>query len=120
MRAKLIGLLAGISTLLVGIGIQTAPATAQGFEFEFGDRGPRLERRDYYDRRYDRREGRRYERSSCSPRQALGAATRFLDDPYINSENRNYYYIDGYGKRGGARGRPDSVIITKAPGCPRV
>ncbi|MCJ9751203.1 hypothetical protein MOV61_10805 [Neorhizobium sp. BETTINA12A] len=120
MRAKLIGLLAGMSTVLVGVGIQPAPASAQGFEFEFGERGPRMERRYYDDRRYERREERRYERSGCGPREAVAAASRYLNDPYINTENRNYYYIDGYGKRGGARNRPDSVMISKAPGCPRV
>ncbi|CAN7620624.1 hypothetical protein [Neorhizobium tomejilense] len=119
MKAKQFGLLAGMSALLVGVSIQPAPATAQGFEFEFGERGMRIERPDGYDRRYDRRE-RRYERSGCGPREALGAASRYLDDPYINAENRRYYYIDGYGKRGGGRGRPDSVMISKAPGCPRV
>jgi hypothetical protein len=120
MKAKQLGMLAGISALLVGISIQPAPATAQGFELEFGERGMRIERPDNYDRRYDRRERRRYERSGCGPREAVSAASRYLNDPYINAENRNYYYIDGYGKRGGARNRPDSVMISKAPGCPRV
>ncbi|UIK08736.1 hypothetical protein [Neorhizobium galegae] len=124
MKAKQFGLLAGMSALLVGISIQPAPATAQGFELEFGERGMRIERPDGYDRRHDRRYDRRYERrserSGCGPREALGAASRYLDDPAINAENRRYYSIDGYGKRGGGRGRPDSVMISKAPGCPRV
>ncbi|WP_152564498.1 hypothetical protein [Neorhizobium vignae] len=124
MKAKQLGLLAGISALLVGISIQPVPASAQGFEFEFGERGMRIERPDYYERRYDRRyerrEERRYDRRGCSPRAALAAASRHLDDPYITATNRNYYYIAGYGKRGGARGRPDSVQISRAPGCQRV
>ena len=115
MKTKQLGLLAGISALLVGISIQPVPATAQGFEFEFGERGMRIERPDGYDRRYDRR----YERSGCGPREALAAASRHLDDPYISRANRNYYFIGGYGKRGGSRGHPDSVIISRAPGCPR-
>jgi len=119
MRAKLIGPMAAVSTVLVGLSIQPAPATAQGFEFEFGDRGPRMERRYYDDRRYDRREERRNDRYGCSPREALAAASRYLNDPYINSQNRNYYFIDGYGKRGGARNRLDSVVISRAPGCER-
>ncbi|WP_172745819.1 hypothetical protein [Neorhizobium sp. T7_12] len=122
MKAKQFGLLAGISALLVGVSIQPAPATAQGFEFEFGERGMRIERPDYYDRRYDRRYERRDERRydrGCSPRAALNAASRYLDDPYITATNRNYYFIAGYGKRGGNRGRSDSVIISRAPGCSR-
>uniref|UniRef100_UPI003100FFC0 hypothetical protein n=1 Tax=Neorhizobium sp. EC2-8 TaxID=3129230 RepID=UPI003100FFC0 len=119
MKAKKIGFLAGISTLLLGIGVQPAPVAAQGVEFQFGERGVRVERPDYYNRRYDRREDRRYDRYGCSPREALAAASRYLNDPYINSQNRNYYFIDGYGKRGGARNRLDSVVISRAPGCER-
>ncbi|CAN7615896.1 hypothetical protein [Neorhizobium sp. LjRoot104] len=129
MKTTKSGLLATILALLTSFGVPSAPATAQGFEFEFGERGVRVERPDDYDRRYyrrddyDRRHYRRddrRDRPGCSPRAALSAASRHLNDPFINAENRSYYYIGGYGKRGGARGRVDSVIISKAPGCPRV
>jgi hypothetical protein len=119
MNEKKLRLLAGLSVLLVGIGIQSSPVAAQGVEFQFGEGGVRIERPGGYDRRYDRRDDRRYGRSGCSPREALAAASRYLNDPYINSQNRNYYFIDGYGKRGGSRNRPDSVVISRAPGCER-
>lgn len=119
MNGRKIRLLAVASTLLVGMGIQATPAAAQGVELQLGERGVRLVRPDDYDRRYDRYEGRSYGRSGCSPREALAAASRYLNDPYINSQNRNFYFIDGYGKRGGSRNRPDSVMISRGPGCER-
>lgn len=126
MKAKQFAVLAGMSVLLLGTSILPGPAAAQ-VEFNLRDGGVRIGRPDddrrYYrddDRRYreDRRSERRY-RPGCSPRQALAAASRYLDDPRIRSVNRAYYDIDGYGKRGGNRGRPDGVRISTAPDCER-
>lgn len=120
MKAKQFGLLACLAAMVAGISILPAPVAAQGIEFDFDGGGVRIIRPDDYDRRYYRRDERRsYDRRGCSPRQALIAASRHLDEPRINSVSRSYYFIDGYGKRGGNRGGPDSVIISRAPGCER-
>ncbi|MBP1847951.1 hypothetical protein J2046_006236 [Rhizobium petrolearium] len=129
MKAKQLALLAGMSAMLVGLGVLPGPAVAQVVQFDFGDGDVRIVRPDddrrYYrrdewrdDRRYERRYG-EYGRPGCSPRQALAAASRYLDDPRIRSVHRRYYDIDGYGKRGSNRGRPDGVRISTAPNCER-
>lgn len=124
MKAKQFAVLAGMSLLLLGF---PGPAAAQ-VEFDLRDGGVRIVRPDderrYYrdDERYyreDRRHERRYARPGCSPRQALAAASRYIDDPRIRSVNRAFYDIDGYGKRGSKRGRPDGVRISTAPDCER-
>jgi len=127
MKAKQFVLLAGMSALLVGMSILPAPVAAQGVEFDFGNGGVRMGRPYDDDRRYYRRDDRRGDwrddrgyRPGCSPREALAAASRYLNDPRINSVRRGVYYIDGFGKRGGARNRPDSVYISAAPGCARI
>ena len=135
MKAKTLSLVAAMSALLIGAGIPRGPAAAQVVQFDFGEGDVRIVRPDegrrYYrddwrdDRRYrdDRRDNgryeRRYSRAGCSPRQALAAASRYLDDPRIRSVTRQYYDIDGYGKSGGNRGRPDGVRISTAPDCER-
>ncbi|MCQ1852739.1 hypothetical protein [Neorhizobium galegae] len=125
MKAKYIAMLAGVAATFMGTSIAPTPAIAQ-VEFEFGTGGGRsYDNRRYYrdDYRDEYREDRRYDRRSayrgCSPRQALSAASRWLDDPRIRSVNRAYYDIDGYGKSGRNRGRPDGVRISTAPDCER-
>lgn len=134
MKAKKFLVLSGMSAML-GLSILPGPAGAQ-VQFGLREDGIRIQRADEYDRRYYRddqryyREDRRYDRDregerygryrpGCSPREALAAASRYLNDPRINSVNRNFYFIDGFGKRGGSRNRPDSVMISTAPGCQR-
>lgn len=130
MKAKQLALLAGMSAILVGMGVLPGPAVAQVVQFDFGDGDVQIIRPDddrrYYrrdewreDRRYERGHGGYYGRRGCSPRQALAAASRHLDDPRIRSVNRYYYEIDGYGKRGSKRGRLDGVRISTAPDCER-
>ena len=120
MKAKQFAVLAGMSVLLLGTSILPEPAAAQ-MEFDLRDGGVRIVRPDD-DRRYyreDRRYERRYAQPGCSPRQALAAASRYVDEPRIRSVNRAFYDIDGYGKRGSKRGRPDGVRISTAPDCER-
>ena len=124
MKSVKIAFMAGMSALIVGAGVSVmpAPAAAQGVEFNIGPGGVRVVRPDE-ERRYQRRDDRGYGGGyggGCSPRQALSAASRYLYDPQINSTRRGYYAIDGYGKKGGNRGGPDSVRISSAPGCDRV
>ncbi|MCQ1852742.1 hypothetical protein [Neorhizobium galegae] len=128
MKAKQFVVLTGVSVLFVGMSILPGTAAAQ-MEFDLRDGGVRIvrpddDRRHYRDddRRYyreDRRYERRYAQPGCSPRQALAAASRYIDEPRIRSVNRAFYDIDGYGKRGSKRGRPDGVRISTAPDCER-
>jgi hypothetical protein len=121
MKARYIAILAGLAAIFTGTSIVPTPAVAQ-VEFEFRtDGGRSYDNRRYY--RDDYREDRRYDRRSanrgCSPRQALSAASRWIDEPRIRSVNRAYYDISGYGKSGRNRGRPDGVRISTAPDCER-
>lgn len=129
MKAKYIAILAGLAAIFTGTSVAPTPAAAQ-VEFEFGTGGGRsYDSRRYYrddyrdDYRDEYREDRRYDRRSanrgCSPRQALSAASRWIDEPRIRSVNRAYYDISGYGKSGRNRGRPDGVRISTAPDCAR-
>ncbi len=112
MIARKIAMAAGICAMVLGGVAVSEPAFAQTMQYDLrrGDVivGPGYD--DRYDRRYERRDDRRY-RPGCSPRSALSEARRWLDEPRIKGQNRQYYYIDGYGKRGGNRGRPDTVYI---------
>ncbi len=139
MRQLSLAVLLGLSTLAGGMISNPSLSVAQGVQFDLRNGDIRVQRGDDYDPRYDRRHDRhderryderryddRYERRSdrrprggCSPRQALAAASNFVRSPRIVSVNREYYLIDGYGKSGGGRGRPDSVEIYNAPGCDR-
>ncbi len=111
--------------LIALVGLSAVPVAAQNYDGIYRG-GPPQDRRFYNDRdRYDRDRD-RYDRdrdtrrAGCSPREALAAASRFLYDPRINTATRRYYAIDGFGKRGGNRGGPDSVYISTAPGCSRI
>ncbi|WP_150132676.1 hypothetical protein [Neorhizobium sp. SOG26] len=120
-----LGMFAGICVSAV-LGLVYAPTAAQA---QFDIRGGGYIERyngdeyaqapDYREFRRERHSERRYGRAGCTPRQALAAASRWLDDPQIRRVYRSYYDIDGYGKRGGNRGRPDGVRISTAPDCAR-
>lgn len=54
-------------------------------------------------------------RSRCSPREAVAKASNYLSDPQIQSIDRQYVAVDGFGRKG----EPNRVVFWNDYGCPR-
>jgi hypothetical protein len=122
MRSMKFAACVGMALLMTGASMVPTTVSAQGVELNLRNGDVRVRPADDYDPRYDRRYDRRDDRRrpGCSPREALSKASRYLQQPRIASADRRSYYIEGYGKQGRGRNRPDSVTIANAPGCDRL
>ncbi|WP_117191879.1 hypothetical protein [Rhizobium terrae] len=114
MKRKTAAVLAFAMTALLGA--MTLPAVSQAQEWG----GPRYDerfydRREFRDRDYYRDDRRRPRGPLCGAREALAKATRYLSDPRIQSVDRQYVVVNGYGRRG----EFNRVVFWNDVGCPR-